>query len=961
MKLGDFSIAKRVVSNDTALHTRFFSANYTAPEVLGIGDVEQDDYTNACDMWSLGCVLFEVLTARVPFPGGFKELHAYCRKRKPFPTQALEDRGIGAAGVLLLENTLAIVPQVRLSAAVALQQEWLAEVTEIPPEPEDDSVDSETQQSAWPFNTKELCEEDFQLCKEPWALSAITAWLREIAGAEGTFPGETLSVTLSAFFQHYIPPGSILSAKMLAEQVMRDMLKQGALIQVEYSIKFGEASTCGVICELTGVESGCYAMTAHNANISDRCYAPSCKRTTKENLWARRKIKQPLAVEEDWAVHYQLKREDFDGISPSEIERQYCIHEVIFTEVEYTNKFLHPFQTVYRDGIAKSFPPVIPPRRLENFLKKVFGHLDAFIQIQEEALLPQLQLRLLEQGPWIVGISDIYQEWVRRVRPVYLLFANAFPHALMLLRREAERNLIFRNFLEKKREESTWLAADSFTLMKAPITRLNRLSLLLYALLKKFTRESHEKENLRVTIQEIRELSLECQHEIDRMSARIELLEIEGKLIMDPSINKVDLRLHEVDRTLVYSSNLFRPTTTTIVEARAFLFDNYLVLAKVVVMSAANKPKVERYTVSEPPIPISLLVLESADENFVRVNRIGITSTKSTNYRLFSRTKISAKSPSLGGHTQVSPWETERDDDGGDDGILYPFRIKRLGEATNGSSSVVLYAKTPQVRQDWSIKISYCKQMHAELLYERREEPFRLEVLHNQFLYDTYRPGATCYYTPGSALCRALPDSERYAEEKDEVPPNSLYSGRINCSAVDHDRGLEAFGTDHGMHIYLPPNPPDRESDRGSSAIKAPVVDTGLCWRQFTNMKKVSQITVLGSSLLVLAEKSLLVYHLDVIYTAMPSKESPEPKPLQRIKDIRSFTVSSMQGRNLVFCAKKNFRGSTISVLEPAILWTGPTGSFKMFDKFDLPIDCDGLELHGSELVIRTPKGSISA
>jgi serine/threonine protein kinase len=67
VKLGDFGISKRIHSG-TAYRSRVCTDYYAAPEVLGIDSTSESSiYTNAVDMWSLGCVVYELLTGEKLF------------------------------------------------------------------------------------------------------------------------------------------------------------------------------------------------------------------------------------------------------------------------------------------------------------------------------------------------------------------------------------------------------------------------------------------------------------------------------------------------------------------------------------------------------------------------------------------------------------------------------------------------------------------------------------------------------------------------------------------------------------------------------------------------------------------------------------------------------------------------------------------------------------------------------
>jgi serine/threonine protein kinase len=56
LKLGDFGVAKAVADG---LRTRVGTMAYMAPELI---DAKIGKYTSAVDMWSLGCVVYWVLT-----------------------------------------------------------------------------------------------------------------------------------------------------------------------------------------------------------------------------------------------------------------------------------------------------------------------------------------------------------------------------------------------------------------------------------------------------------------------------------------------------------------------------------------------------------------------------------------------------------------------------------------------------------------------------------------------------------------------------------------------------------------------------------------------------------------------------------------------------------------------------------------------------------------------------------
>ena len=117
MKLGDFGISKRVSNASTALRTEVGTRAFSAPETTPDDYEETFQYTNAVDMWSLGCVIYNVLAHSLPYPNSRA-------KSFPFPTQPLKDR-VNDQGINLLECLLRVDPSTRWTAQKAVTHPWL--------------------------------------------------------------------------------------------------------------------------------------------------------------------------------------------------------------------------------------------------------------------------------------------------------------------------------------------------------------------------------------------------------------------------------------------------------------------------------------------------------------------------------------------------------------------------------------------------------------------------------------------------------------------------------------------------------------------------------------------------------------------------------------------------------------------------------------------------------------------
>ncbi|CUS12984.1 unnamed protein product [Tuber aestivum] len=131
VKLGGFSLSKQVQDGDlTTYHTRFFVGSYTAPEVLGLNLVsETPGYTNAVDTWSIGCVIYELLTGEILFSTA-KQISRYFIGKCGFPDDRLKSLSppINDTGISLINSMVSLQPGARPSALDALNDKWITDL-----------------------------------------------------------------------------------------------------------------------------------------------------------------------------------------------------------------------------------------------------------------------------------------------------------------------------------------------------------------------------------------------------------------------------------------------------------------------------------------------------------------------------------------------------------------------------------------------------------------------------------------------------------------------------------------------------------------------------------------------------------------------------------------------------------------------------------------------------------------
>jgi hypothetical protein len=453
------------------------------------------------------------------------------------------------------------------------------------------------------FSPTRLSSSDFRKCQEPWALSGIAAWIREMAGGE-TGEGEsdlrqkTIEDGLVALFTHKVPTMNTADAETLSQRVVKSMFDTGILLPDEEWVKFGQGSISGVLWQLTG--SGCYSPKVHEQEVPGRCYSHHCTRTLKKINLQTQSL-EPARKSEDWVTFFKLSKEQVDGANKKEVQRQNNLHEIVQSEDTYM-EHIQVLRVLYRDDLASWQPPIIDGKKIKKFITSVFGKIEAIKEVNENYLLAQLKYRQKEQGPWIIGFSDIFREWIRKARSAYVEYAAGFPMATYLVRKEADRNILFQQFLNQAQQNKLSNRLDWNTYLKAPITRLQRYSLLLDTVHKNMTQETEEKANLATAIEEIKAVTHECDAKVDEQSKEVEMIELQSKLYLRPGMERVELNLDHLGRELIFKGDLQRAGANrfTWLETHAILFDHYLVLAKTIMKrdNAGGRQK-ELYDVSK--------------------------------------------------------------------------------------------------------------------------------------------------------------------------------------------------------------------------------------------------------------------------------------------------------------------------------------------------------------------------
>jgi hypothetical protein len=147
-------------------------------------------------------------------------------------------------------------------------------------------------------------------------------------------------------------------------------------------------------------------------------------------------------------------------------------------------------------------------------------------------------------------------------------------------------------------------------------------------------------------------------------------------------------------------------------------------------------------------------------------------------------------------------------------------------------------------------------------------------------------------------------------------------------------------------------------------------------------MPRVTQVSVLEdfNLFLLIADKSLIAYPLDVVCPSSPSNSNgpasasnsdsaaKAPKKLSGSRDVGFFVAGRMKERTLVFYKKRENLNSVFKVIEPIYSKSaekkrgmfksrGPTDFFREYDEFYIPAECNALNLFHSSLAVSTARG----
>ncbi|XP_055039075.1 ribosomal protein S6 kinase alpha-3 isoform X8 [Misgurnus anguillicaudatus] len=130
IRICDFGFAKQLRAENGLLMTPCYTANFVAPEVL-----KKQGYDAACDIWSLGVLLYTMLTGFTPFANGPEDTPEEILARIGSGKFCLTGgywNSVSPEAKDLVSNMLHVDPHQRLTAAQVLRHPWIVHKEHLP-------------------------------------------------------------------------------------------------------------------------------------------------------------------------------------------------------------------------------------------------------------------------------------------------------------------------------------------------------------------------------------------------------------------------------------------------------------------------------------------------------------------------------------------------------------------------------------------------------------------------------------------------------------------------------------------------------------------------------------------------------------------------------------------------------------------------------------------------------------
>ncbi|POR39290.1 Rho1 guanine nucleotide exchange factor 1 [Tolypocladium paradoxum] len=363
--------------------------------------------------------------------------------------------------------------------------------------------------------------------------------------------------------------------------------------------------------------SECYSPTCTRDQL---CYSIACPRRLEQVSRLNLKMGPGLRKEDSASVNddevdktdeqklwiNSVPKEIADAVSEREKKRQEVISEICYTERDFVKdlEYLRDFWVLP----LRSKASPIPLHRRERVVKNIFSNIVDHPSIHGVSSRFASSLTVRQQKePIVHNIGDVFLEYVPHFEP-FIYYGSRQLEGKFEFENERAINPFFSKFVDEieRRKESRKLELNGY--LTKPTTRLARYPLLLENVLKYTEGENSDKEDIPKVLTMIRDLLGRVNAESGKAENRFNLRRLHEQVRFRPN-ERVDLKLTEEGRELVFKCMLKKSATDPIAEITSYLFDHAVLLVRI-----KQTGKNEEYKAYRRPIPLELLAIREMDE-----------------------------------------------------------------------------------------------------------------------------------------------------------------------------------------------------------------------------------------------------------------------------------------------------------------------------------------------------------
>ncbi|KAF2454024.1 Rho1 guanine nucleotide exchange factor 1 [Lineolata rhizophorae] len=505
----------------------------------------------------------------------------------------------------------------------------------------------------------------------------------------------------------------------------------------------------------------CYSPTCTRDRL---CYSIACPRRLEQQQRLNMRVQPGLKREESRSSLHDdqddqqklwintVSKAVADSVDDKEKKRQEVISEIAYTERDFVKdlEYLRDFWELPLRNPARS---PIPEHRREYFVRSVFSNLSQVHQVNSR--LAEALTRRQQQNPVVRNVGDIFLEHVPRFHP-FIQYGSHQLFGKHDFELEKSRNPAFVRFVEEteRLKESRKLEVNGY--LTKPTTRLARYPLLLENVLKYTKDDNPDKTDIPKVIAMVKDFLVKVNRETGKAENHFNLRQLSQQLVFKPE-NKVDLKLQEESRELVFKSTLKKTPTENIGDIQAFLFDHAVLLVR---SKTVNKR--EELRVYRKPIPLELLVITQMDEV---LPKMGIAKRPSSSL-IPGTNKTATNAPKAENTKQAG----------------FPITFKHLGR---GGYELTLYCQTQIQQQKWLEHIEAQQRKVRE-----RSNFFTKTILNEGFFTQQMRVNCCVPIDGGRKLVLGTDVGVFLTDRK---PKDASFKPRrvLDCKAVTQIEALE--------------------------------------------------------------------------------------------------------------------------------------------------------------------------